>query len=92
MPAAAFAAPAIAALAASEVEAAMQQVSGLLVRGLGDGNPEFDAAAARCSELGSAVMAEHDEKIANLNAEALLLEEEQEARQMAKKQAKRKKR
>ena len=36
-------------------------------------------------------MADHDEKMANLNAEDLLLEE-QEARQMAKKQAKRKKR
>ena len=92
VPAATCAAPAVAAPAASEVEAAMQQVSGLLVTGLGEGSPEFDAAAARCIELGAAVMAEHDEKVANLNAEALLLEEDQEARQVAKKQAKRKKR
>ena len=40
----------------------MQHVSGLLARGLGEGNPEFDAAAARCIELGSAVLAEQDEK------------------------------
>ena len=53
---------------------------------------ELDAAGARCIELGSAVLAEQDEKVANLNAEALLLEKEQKARQMAKKKAKRKKR
>ena len=74
-----------AAPAASDEEATMQHVSGLLARGLGEGNPEFDAAAARCIEVGSAVLA-------NLNADALLLEEEQEERQMAKKKAKRKKR
>ena len=76
---------------ASDVEATMRHVSGSLARGLGEGNPEFDAAAARYIELGSAVLAEHDEKVSNLNAEALLLEEEQKAREMAKKKAKRKK-
>ena len=65
-------------------------ITDLLVRGLGEGNPEFDAAAAPCVELGSAVLAEHDEKLANLNPEALPLEEEQEARQTAKEKAKRK--
>ena len=73
---------------ASEMETAIQEVSDLLASGLGEGNPEFDAASARLIELGMAPL----EEAANRRAEALLLEEEQEARQMAKKKAKRKKR
>ena len=88
VPAANCAAPAVAAPAASEMETAIQEVSDLLASGLGEGSPEFDAASARLIELGMAPL----EEAVNRHAEALLLEEEQEARQMAKKQAKRKKR
>ena len=39
-------------VAASEMETAIQEVSDLLARDLGEGDPEFDAAWARLIELG----------------------------------------
>ena len=49
-------------VAASEMETASQEVSDLLARGLGEGDPEFDAAWARLIELGARQMAKKKAK------------------------------
>ena len=49
-------------VAASEMETAIQEVSDLLASGLGEGDPEFDAAWARLIELGARQMAKKKAK------------------------------
>ena len=49
-------------VAASDMETASQEVSDLLARGLGEGDPEFDAAWARLIELGARQMAKKKAK------------------------------
>ena len=49
-------------VAASEMETAFQEVSDLLASGLGEGDPEFDAAWARLNELGARQMAKKKAK------------------------------
>ena len=62
VPAVTDTAPAPVNVAASEMETAIQKVSDLLASGLGEGDPEFDAAWARLIELGARQMAKKKAK------------------------------